>query len=161
MAEVVAYYRTVRRPLALGQALEDLAVAHAQHGDATAARVALREASECYADLGADWDILRADTRLRTYGVRRSRAGKRRPATGWAALTPTEIKVARLVAEGLSNPEIGTRLFLSRNTVQTHVASILAKLQIHSRVGIAAEVARQPGSDQSAVHQPPAARSTA
>lgn len=147
LAEAVAYHRTASRPLALGQVLEDLAVAHAVHGDIASARSALREATDIYGSLGAEWDIMRADTRLRSYGVRRSRAGKRRPATGWAALTPTETKVALLVAEGLSNPEIGARLFLSRYTVQTHVASILTKLRIHSRVGIAAEVADRTRND--------------
>jgi DNA-binding CsgD family transcriptional regulator len=131
------------------------------HGDLAAARTALRESTDVYARLGANWDIARADGRLRSVGVRRSRAGKRRPSTGWEALTPTEIKVARLAAEGLSNPEIGGRLFLSRYTVQTHVASILTKLQLHSRVGIAGEVAGHPPGGQAQEQQSPARRSTA
>jgi DNA-binding CsgD family transcriptional regulator/tetratricopeptide (TPR) repeat protein len=162
LAEVVAYYRSVARPLELGQALEDLAVALAAGGAAgaggevAAARTALREAAEIYTELGAEWDVLRADARLRPYGVRRGRAGVRRPATGWAALTPTEAKVAFLVGDGLSNPDIGKRLFLSRNTVQTHVSKILAKLEVRSRVEVAAEAGRQP-----AASGPPAAHSTA
>jgi DNA-binding CsgD family transcriptional regulator len=59
-----------------------------------------------------------------------------RPASGWAALTPTEAKVASLVAEGRSNPDIAAELFLSRNTVQTHVSHILAKLGVRSRTEI-------------------------
>jgi DNA-binding CsgD family transcriptional regulator/tetratricopeptide (TPR) repeat protein len=161
LTEALGYYRGVTKPLPLGQVLEDLAVAHAVHGDLAAARMALREAVDVYTGLGANWDIARADGRLRSAGVRRSRSGKRRPATGWAALTPTEIKVARLVAEGLSNPEVGGRLFLSRYTVQTHVAAILTKLQIHSRVGIAAEVASHPRDGHLDERQAPARRSTA
>ena len=156
LAEAVAYYRTARRPWELGQALEDLAVVCAAGGDEAGARVALREATEIYGDLGAEWDLMRADARLRPYGVRRRRAGARRPSTGWPALTPTETKVAYLVGEGLSNPEIGARLFLSRYTVQAHVARILGKLQVRSRVEVAREVARRTADDQ----RPPA-RSTA
>jgi DNA-binding CsgD family transcriptional regulator/tetratricopeptide (TPR) repeat protein len=156
LAEAVAYYRSVTRPWELGQTLEDLAVARAAAGDVAAARLALGEAVQIYTGLGADWDIQRADARLRPYGVRRRRAGARRPATGWAALTPTETKVAYLVGEGLSNPDIGRRLFLSRYTVQVHVSRILAKLQVRSRVEVAGEVARRPADKQQ-----DAARSTA
>lgn len=56
-----------------------------------------------------------------------------RPATGWASLTTAEREVARLAAQGLTNPEIGRRLFISRRTAQTHLAHIYAKLSISSR----------------------------
>jgi DNA-binding NarL/FixJ family response regulator len=52
-----------------------------------------------------------------------------------------EIKVAALVEEGLSNPEIAAKLFLSRRTVGTHVSHILKKLDVHSRTDIARESA--------------------
>jgi DNA-binding CsgD family transcriptional regulator len=160
LGQAVAYYRTVTRPLELGLVLEDLAVVHAEAGDVAAARLELREAVEIFAGLGAEWDILRADTRVRPYGVRRRRAGTRRPETGWEALTPTEEKIARLVGEGLSNPDIAARLFLSRNTVQVHMSKILAKLQVRSRVEVAMAVARRP-ADAPAASPAPAARSTA
>jgi len=51
--------------------------------------------------------------------------------------------VARLAAQGLTNPQIGERLFVSRRTVQTHVAHVFAKLGISSRTLLAAEVARR------------------
>jgi DNA-binding CsgD family transcriptional regulator len=86
------------------------------------------------------WDLRRAEARLRHHGIRRGRTSTQaRPAHGWDALTATEAKVAGLVAEGRSNPDIATALFLSRNTVQTHVSHILAKLGAHSR----AEIIRQ------------------
>jgi DNA-binding CsgD family transcriptional regulator len=137
LGEAVAYYRTVTRPLALGQALEDLAVVRAAAGDVAAAKAALREAVQLYAGLGAEWDIRRADARVRPYGIRRRHLAARRPATGWDALTPTEAKIAALVGEGLSNPDIGKRLFLSRNTVQSHMRQVLGKLQARSRVEVA------------------------
>lgn len=63
---------------------------------------------------------------------------------GWEALTPAELKVALLVAQGRSNPEIASALFLSRRTVQTHVSHILAKLQVRSRAAVAAQAAARP-----------------
>jgi DNA-binding CsgD family transcriptional regulator len=86
----------------------------------------------------------RVDAALRDLGVARGRRDSRsRPATGWDALTPTELKVARLAAEGLTNPEIGRRLFISPRTVETHLSHAYAKLGVSSRValaGIAASV---------------------
>jgi len=78
-----------------------------------------------------------ADSRARKHGGRGQRGPRNRPATGWDALTGAELKVAVLVANGLSNPDIATRLFLSRRTVQTHVSHVLAKLGARSRVEIA------------------------
>lgn len=143
IGEAVSHYERAGRPLLLGQALEDLAVAFAWRGDLDDARHSLNRAVDTYLPLGAAWDIVRADARLRSLGVRRGRRStRRRSATGWAALTPTELTVARLVAEGLSNPEIATELFLSPRTVQTHVSHILAKLSLRSRTEVAREAAR-------------------
>jgi DNA-binding CsgD family transcriptional regulator len=62
---------------------------------------------------------------------------------GTGALSPREIEVAELVAEGLTNPAIARRLYLSRPTVASHVAHILAKLGFSSRSQIAAWVAQR------------------
>jgi predicted ATPase/DNA-binding CsgD family transcriptional regulator len=70
--------------------------------------------------------------------VRRARGRRGRPAIGWSSLTPTELQVVRLVAEGLSNPEIGARLFMSRGTVKTHLAHVFAKLHTGNRTELAA-----------------------
>jgi DNA-binding NarL/FixJ family response regulator len=59
----------------------------------------------------------------------------------YGLLTRSEKVVARLVAEGLSNPQIAERLHLSRHTVETHVKHIFAKLGIASRAKLAAMVA--------------------
>jgi DNA-binding CsgD family transcriptional regulator len=135
-----AYYESSGRPLERAQALEEAAVLLAGRGDRPAAGRAFRAAAGVYLGLGAMWDLRRAEARLRPHGIRRGRTSTQaRPAHGWDALTATEAKVAGLVAEGQSNPDIATALFLSRNTVQTHVSHILAKLGAHSR----AEIIRQ------------------
>ena len=63
---------------------------------------------------------------------------------GDTVLSPREMDVAELIAQGLTNPAIARRLFLTRPTVATHVANILAKLGYSSRAQIAAWIAQQP-----------------
>jgi DNA-binding CsgD family transcriptional regulator/tetratricopeptide (TPR) repeat protein len=139
-------YRHGHAPLAAGQSAEEAAVVLAKAGDRPGARSAGALAVAAYRELGADWDIRRADARLRQFGVRRGpRTRHRRPATGWAALTPTERRIAELVGHGRSNPDIAAELLLSRRTVQTHVSSILTKLGFASRVEIVREAARRAG----------------
>lgn len=69
--------------------------------------------------------------------VRRTRGTRGRPSSGWASLTPTEQEVVALAVEGLSNPEIGERLFMSRGTVKTHLAHVYAKLGVANRTELA------------------------
>ena len=69
--------------------------------------------------------------------VRRARGSRGRPATGWDSLTPTELEVVRLVVDGLSNPEIGRRLFMSRGTVKAHLSHVYAKLGVANRTELA------------------------
>jgi DNA-binding CsgD family transcriptional regulator len=125
------------------QALENAAVLLVGRSETKAARDAYTEALDIYTTLGADWDLRRADARLRPLGLGRGvRGPRRRPSTGWDALTPTEHKIAALVAAGHANADIATQLFLSRRTVQTHVAHILTKLDAHSRIEIVREATR-------------------
>ena len=138
-------YRDMGRAIELAQTLEDAAVVLAHGGDRAAARAAYAEATERYAAMRATWDLRRADTRLRPLGLRRQRAPRRHATTGWDALTPTELDIAHLVAQGLPNPDIATRLYSSRRTVEVHVSHILTKLEVRSRVEIAREVARHSG----------------
>ncbi|MGH3884240.1 MAG: response regulator transcription factor [Pseudonocardiaceae bacterium] len=55
-------------------------------------------------------------------------------------MTDSELGVARLAAEGLTNREIGDRLFISRRTVGTHLTHIFQKLEINTRTQLARRV---------------------
>jgi DNA-binding CsgD family transcriptional regulator len=140
-----AFFQETGRPFYRAQALEDAAAIEAGRGELAAARRYLARALGVYTALGAAWDIERAGARLRPYGIRPRRAAyPARPVSGWEALTPTEVKVACLVAEGRSNPDVAAALFLSRYTVESHFSHILAKLGARSRAEIILEAARHP-----------------
>jgi DNA-binding CsgD family transcriptional regulator/tetratricopeptide (TPR) repeat protein len=142
--------KAASRLVEYADALENAAVLLAAGDGEAAARKMAAEAVRQHARLGAQWHVRRATERLRAQGFRQvPRTRRGRPDSGWAALTPTEVRVAQLVGQGLSNPDIAARLFLSRNTVQTHVSHILAKLGAPSRV----EIIRL-----AAAHSPSAAR---
>jgi DNA-binding CsgD family transcriptional regulator len=145
LREAVAHYRTVGPAVELPAALEDLAAVQAGRGREEDARTALIEAVSLYEGMQAHWDIRRADSRLRPYGIRRGVRGQRGPraAFGWDALTPTEVKIAALVARGDSTLDIAKGMFLSRRTVQTYISHILAKLGAKGRVDIVREALRQ------------------
>ncbi|HZC91613.1 MAG TPA: LuxR C-terminal-related transcriptional regulator [Mycobacterium sp.] len=74
--------------------------------------------------------------------AQRGRGQRKRPASGWASLTPTEQDVVRLLSEGLANNDIAVRLFVSPRTVQTHLTHVYAKLGLSSRVQLVQEAAR-------------------
>ena len=92
----------------------------------------LRTATATFDALGATPWADRARAELRSTGETR-----RKPADVADALTPHELQIARLAAEGLSNREIGARLFLSPRTVSTHLYKIFPRLGVTSRVELA------------------------
>jgi DNA-binding CsgD family transcriptional regulator/tetratricopeptide (TPR) repeat protein len=148
LQDAVAHYRAVGPAIELPAALEDLAVVLAERGRGEEARAALNDATSQYEGLQARWDIRRAESRLRAYGIRRAPPNRRSPRAtfGWEALTPTEVKIAALVARGDSTPDIAGSMFLSRRTVQTYISRILTKLDAKSRVEIVAVALRQGAS---------------
>jgi DNA-binding CsgD family transcriptional regulator len=77
----------------------------------------------------------------RPSGGERDASYSDRPLLGWSSLTGRERSVADLVAEGLTNREAATRLFVSPHTVDAHLRHIFRKLEIRSRVQLAREAA--------------------
>jgi DNA-binding CsgD family transcriptional regulator len=139
LLEAVDLYNGSGRPLERGLVCEDAAAHLAAHGYLDDASRLLQEALEQYDDLLAAQRAAWARARLRALGLRvGARGPRRRPASGWAALTQGERRVAALVAEHLSNPEIAEQLYISRRTVETHVSRALAKLDCTSRRELAA-----------------------
>src|SRR6185437_13331308 len=136
-----------RALVALGTASHcDLIVAHGERllghalaaSDVPAACAHLETALAVFEDLGASRDADAAAALMRDLGIKAARTGPKN--TG--RLTSREQEVLALLGEGLSNPEIARRLFLSRKTVEHHVARILSKLGLRGRAEAAALAAR-------------------
>lgn len=75
--------------------------------------------------------------------IRRARGSRKRPPSGWESLTPTELEVARRVAAGSTNAEIGRAMFITAGTVKTHLSHIYAKLGLRNRTELTAETSRR------------------
>lgn len=73
--------------------------------------------------------------------ARRGRGRRDRPTHGWDALTPAERAVVRLVGRGCPNPEIAEQLFVTVNTVKSHLSAAYAKTGLGSREALAVEAA--------------------
>jgi predicted ATPase/DNA-binding CsgD family transcriptional regulator len=108
----------------------------AQHWAAIEAKLREKLGEETYEAAGGQGADLSLEDALEW--ARRARGPRRRPPGGWASLTPTESRVVELVAEGLTNPEIGERMFISKATVKTHLAHIFRKLDVHNRTELSA-----------------------
>jgi DNA-binding CsgD family transcriptional regulator len=146
LLRAVAAYEQGPSAFACAAAYEDAASALARAGRIPEATALFEKALAVYDDVGARRDTGRALATMREAGIGRKRRGARkRPLSGWDSLTPSELEVVRLAAEGLTNPDIGQRLFISRRTVQTHLAHAFRKLDLSSRVELAAEAARRGG----------------
>jgi DNA-binding NarL/FixJ family response regulator len=121
------------------QLCTELARAHLLYGEwlrrqgrRTDARTQLRTAHEMLDTIGMEAFAERARRELVATGGRvRKRTVETRD-----ELTPQEQQIARLARDGLSNPEIGARLFLSPRTVEWHLKKVFTKLEISSRMGL-------------------------
>jgi DNA-binding CsgD family transcriptional regulator len=116
------------------KALADLGNAHRRAGRAEAARAALREGLDLADDCGA---VALADA-LRGGLVALGARPRRRRTSGPAALTPSELRVAALAAEGHTNREIAQALFVTVRTVEMHLSNTYGKLGVPGRRGLAA-----------------------
>jgi len=114
--------------------------------DADAAALAKALGSEDYAEAIAQGEALSLDEAV-AY-VSRARGERKRPASGWESLTPTEQDVVALVAEGLTNADIGRRMFITTGTVKVHLHNVFAKLGISRRSELAAQATERRLTDR-------------
>ncbi|MET0326852.1 MAG: LuxR C-terminal-related transcriptional regulator [Ilumatobacteraceae bacterium] len=129
------------RPHRLAVVRLELSQALAATGDVPAAIAEGRAALATFERLGATVDRDRAAALLRRLGAR----GRPRPTRGEdlsTLLTARELEVLALLRNGLTNAEIGARLFISAKTVEHHVGRILGKLGVRSRAEAAALAVR-------------------
>ena len=143
--------RHFRTAIASAQAEWPFYVARAQlaygawlrrHRRLTQSRAPLREAAETFDALGLLRYAERARRELRASGE----TVRRRVPGGWAQLSPQELQIAQLAAEGLSNREIGEQLYLSHRTVESHLYRLFPKLGVTSRAQLRDALNPAPGS---------------
>ena len=132
-------------PWAQASAAEDLGVLHARQADQGQAIDQLTRAIQGYQPTGAAADMARVRSRLRELGVRRRHwtQSARRPVSGWESLTDAERAASELVAEGLNNREVASRMYVSINTVAFYMRQAYRKLSIGSRVELTRIVLEQ------------------
>jgi len=129
-----------------------LARVTAGEGDIAGAEAILRQAWAIAEATEAATERAHVDQLLRQLGIRTWRRGARARQTGdLSALSDREREIANLLADGASNPDIASALFLSRKTVERHVSSILGKLDAKNRAQVAAKVA---AGDTGSRHRP-------
>ena len=114
----------------------DAAVAHATCGQLRAS-----VGDDAFATYWAEGSALSMEEAIEY--ASRARGERKRPSSGWASLTPTELRVVELVAEGLTNPQIAAKMFVARGTVKVHLGHIFTKLDVTSRSELAAQAARR------------------
>ena len=122
-ASIALLERTPAR-LELARSLVELGAALRRSGRRADAREPLAAGRELAYACGADRLVARAGDELRAAGARPRRIAR----TGVDALTASELRAARLVAQGRSNAEVAQELFVSLKTVETHLSSAYAKL---------------------------------
>ncbi|MCC5580507.1 AAA family ATPase [Microtetraspora sp. AC03309] len=139
--EAAGLLAVAERRLDAGRALLVAGLAHLEAGERARAREDLKAAAAAFETCGARNLKARTDRELRRLGVRVAGAPAGKADTPFG-LSPRELEVAMLVADGLTNQQVAQRLFLSVRTVETHLSRIFAKLDVSSRVGVATALSR-------------------
>jgi DNA-binding CsgD family transcriptional regulator len=134
LRDAIQHFENGPRPIALASALEDAGVALLRHADRDGAVDSLGRALEVYAESRASRDETRLRSRLRELGVRRRLVSAKRLENGWEGLTESELAVVKLVAQGMTNREVASQLYVSPHTVSTHLRHAFSKLDVNSRV---------------------------
>ncbi|WP_030438081.1 helix-turn-helix transcriptional regulator [Actinoplanes subtropicus] len=144
LCTAVAEFRRAGRPLALASALEDSALLGRDQTDRSTVRAWYDEAMRLLTAAGAHGAIRQLQEGL---GAWRGMAPAPAPVDETAPCLPqlsrAERAVAMLVGQGLTNIGVGRQLHLSPHTVDSHLRKIFMKLDLHSRVELAAVVARE------------------
>ncbi|MEU8217264.1 AAA family ATPase [Micromonospora taraxaci] len=131
LLEAVDLYTPDERLLLRARVAEDAGTV-VIHGDRDRGLSLLTSALDQWEAIGANRDAARVRGLLRRQGVRRR--APNRPQAGWAGLTESETRVARMVAQGWTNRQIAEELFLSPHTVSSHLRHAFVKLGVRSRV---------------------------
>ena len=136
LTAAVRILRESPRPLVLADALRDLGATLVATHRLDEAVAVLVEAAEIYHRIGALVGSRSVAKLLRANGIRSSHAPAPAPRvlTGWAALTPTEMRVVELISAGRTNRTAAAELGVSTNTVNTHLRAVFRKLDVKSRV---------------------------
>jgi DNA-binding CsgD family transcriptional regulator/tetratricopeptide (TPR) repeat protein len=127
----------IGRPLPALLAGERRAGAELAAGDHEAAVRQLRSVERGLRTLGARWDADRVARALREHGIEVDRVWRGGRRGYGRELSPRELEVARLVAEGLTNRQVAEALFLSPRTVERHLGAAMRKLGISGRATLA------------------------
>jgi len=128
-------YERSGAPYETARARQDLALALAATGQHAAAEREARQALSAFQSLGAERDVARVKEQIERLAGSKATRGK-------PPITDRQLEVLRLVALGLSNPEIAARLHLSDHTVKRHIANLLTRLHLPSRAAAAAYAAQ-------------------
>ena len=131
LEDAIDLFQQIGAPFETARSRLDLARVLAALGRRDAAVAQARLAQEALKGMHAERDAQRAAELIGEFDATDSPEAS-------TVLTPRELDVLKLIAQGLSNPEIAERLVLSEHTVHRHLANILAKLGLSSRAAAAA-----------------------
>jgi DNA-binding CsgD family transcriptional regulator len=123
LLEAIAHHERLDMPIERARTLLTLGQIHRRRNERRAARTAFRESLATFERLGVSPWVTRVQAEIARVPVRRASSG----------MTPTEERIAQLVATGLTNKEVADHAFVSPKTVEANLARIYDKLGVHSK----------------------------